>query len=67
MKYYMCSPLKLFLPSSCHVIYSIHLLQPSASNQQLVDLEVSLIGTLCQFVDATPQDNEQHPVSVHVV
>ena len=44
------------------VILVIYFMQPSPANQELVDLEVSLIGSLCQFVNITPQDNEQHPV-----
>ena len=39
-------------------------MQPNPANQELVDLEVALIGTLCQFINTTPQDNEQHPVGI---
>ena len=42
-------------------------MQPSSVNQELVDLEVSLIGALCQFVTTTPQENEQHPVILDVI
>ncbi|XP_065904162.1 importin-13-like [Dysidea avara] len=36
--------------------------QPTPVNHPIVDLEVSLIGTLCHFVNPSLQDKEQHPM-----